>query len=352
MIDDIDYEIYKYLTEQAEQYVSLEALLKKNRLTFEKAQWRVNQFKEKYHDLLSKYAIGNQNLVVTCYALMECISRQPDNSELQYLYFCIMTDVGVLNTINSENQTGEQEIRNYFKQHKLVRELTEFLKSQLDSKRKLDELKEHLKKPIQIQNIACTEESELLYHLTIQHTFLYDSVGNEIYKDNLNALLMHVNSDEKLRPIKPYIIFVVLARRTGMMQKREHFMPNLKAMFQYQDYNIYKDNGKNFNTYQSELELYDHLRRSYFDDNDVDIALCDYCFATLSPLSEWYYLNCEQGFEIPMTLTRKIYLSKPLSFPMLLSDVDYEQLNDVEIQMYTDAEEKLEEQMLSIAENF
>ncbi len=46
-------------------------------------------------------------------------------------------------------------------------------------------------------------------------------------------------------------------------------MSNLKAIFQYQEYNILKDNGKNFNQYQSELELYDHVIRAYSDEADA-----------------------------------------------------------------------------------
>ena len=347
MEHDVDYEIHKYINEQADKYILFDKLLENNRITFDEAKQKVKQFKEKYQNLLERYAIGNQNLVKTCYDLIENIKQQPANPDLQYLYFCIMTDVGLLNKALDE-RTEEQEIRNYLRQHELIQELTEFFKSQSESTMKYHELLEYLKKPIKIKDAECEEEADFLYHLTIQHTFLHDSIKNEVYKDNLKSLLIHINSDEKLNPVKPYIIFAVLARKTGMMQKREHFMPNLKAIFQYQDYNIYKDNGKNFNQYQSELELYDHLRRAYLEDADIDF--CDYCFANLSPLSEWYYLHCEQDFEMPMTLGRKIYLSKPLCFPRLLSFEDYEQLNDIEAQMYDDAAEKLENQMFDIAE--
>ena len=349
---DIDYEIYKYINEQADQYVEFDELLKQHHLTFDEAQQRANQFKEKFHNLLAKYSISSRNLVATCYDLMERISQQSDNPDLQYLYFCIMTDFGLLNEINAHDRTEEQKIRNYFRQHELVQKLAVFLKLQSDNSRKINELREYLKKPIKIKSIECAEESDFLYHLTIQHTFLYESVGNEVYKDNLNALLMHVNSDEKLRHVKPYIVFAVLARKTGMMQKREHFIPNLRAVFQYQDYNIYKDNGKNFNQYQSELELYDHFQRSYIGDDDVDMELCDFCFANLSPLSEWYYMSCEPNEDIPMSLKRKILTVMPKSFPDILSYEDYENLDEDKIQMYADAEEKLKEKMLQTADEF
>lgn len=319
---DIDYEIYKYINRLAEAYVPLNDLLSQNRLTFEEALQNMKQFKEKFDILLSDYSIGNRNLVMTCYDLIDRISGNPENADLRYLYICIMTDFGVLNNVSFPKRTEEQKIRNYLRQNGLIRELSDFLKTQSDNRRKLCALKEHLKRPINVNNIDCTEESDFLYRLTIQHTLLHDSIGNNIYIDNLNDLIMHINSDEKLKSVKPYVIFAVLTRKTGMMQKRKNFIPNLKAVFQYQDYNIYKDNGKNFNIYQSSVELYDHLQRAYINEKFIDIGLCDFCFANLSPLSEWYYLNCEKDFELPMTFKRKLDLSKPLSFPALFSYED------------------------------
>lgn len=154
-----------------------------------------------------------------------------------------------------------------------------------------------------------------------------------------------------MKLVKPYVVFAVLARKTGMMQNISHFMPNLKAIFQYQHYSIYKDNGKNFNLYQSELELYDHLQRSYMDD-DVDMELCDFCFANLSPLSEWYYMNCEPNENIPMCLSRKIRTVMPKSFPDILSYEDYNMMNDDEIKLYGDVSLELKEKMLQLSEEF
>ena len=349
---DIDYEIYKYINELADQYVETDELLKRNHLTFGEALQQAKQFKETFYALLGKYSISSQSLVVICYELMERISGQPDNPDFQYLYLCVMTDFCLL-VRTDPDPDDEQKIRNYLRQQELIRELTKFWKSQSENIRKYQELLEYLKKPIKVKNNEYLEETEFLYQLTIQHTFLYESLGNAVYKDNLNALVIYINSDEKLIRVKPYIIFVTLARKTGLMQKREHFMPNLKALFKYQDYNIYKDNGKNFNLYQSEMELYDHLQRSYIDEEDnVDMELCDFCFANLSPLSEWYYMNCEPNEAIPMSLKRKIQTVMPKSFPDIFSRVDYETMNEGELLIYGDAAGELQEKMLQTAEKF
>ena len=352
-MEDIEYEIYKYINQLADQYIELEDLLEQNCLTFDEALRQAEQFKEKFYHLLAEYSIGSQSLVVICHDLMERISQQSDNPDLQYLYLCVVTDFGLLNEINAYERTGEQRIRNYFRQQELLKELSEFWKLQSENVKKYQELLQYLKKMMPVKNNPAYEEDfDFLYRLTIQHTFLHDSIKNQVYMDNLNNLQMSINHDERLRSVKPYIIFAVLARKTGMMQKRENFIPNLKAVFQYQDYNIYKNNGKNFNLYASELELYDHLQRSYMDDSDVDMELCDFCFANLSPLSEWYYRNCEWNQNIPMNLKTKLLRVMPKSFPYILSYEEYDKMNEDEIQLYSDAARELMEKMLQTAEKF
>lgn len=320
---DIDYEIYKYINEQVKEYVPLDYLLKQNNTTSDEVLHEVMRFRQEFDNLLLKYHIKNNNIVGICFDLAERINENSDNSELHYIYFCVVTDFGLLNRTDTVERTVEQEIRNYIRQRKLIHELMEFLDVQKQNREKFYDMMEYMKKYIHSVSIDCPKESEILYGLTVQHTFLYGSAKNNIYRDNLNALINHINGDRKLKAVKPYIIFAVLTRKHGMMQNRADFIPNLKTTFQYQMYNIFNDNGKNFNNYQSYIELYDHLRRSYIDDEYIDISLCDFCFANLSPLSEWYYMYCKPDLKIPMTLQRKINILKPLGFPSLFPNCDY-----------------------------
>lgn len=182
---DFDYEIYKYIDEQANNYVSFKDFLKNHNITFDEAWHCVKQFKEKFNNLLSKYSIGNQNLAVTCYDLMERIIQQSDNPDLHYLYFCIMTDFGLLNDINSSDHTKEHDIRNYFRQKKLIQELSAFLKYQTQNSKKLAEIREYLKKPRCVKNIECMDETDFLYHPTFE---LYRMSGNSP-SDNSDELI-------------------------------------------------------------------------------------------------------------------------------------------------------------------
>ena len=146
------------------------------------------------------------------------------------------------------------------------------------------------------------EEQLSLYQMAIQHDFLYRGRKSNLFLANIAELARKVNQHPELKKIKPYVYSAILSRKHKLMLERKDYSPNFNNIFQRKEYKINTDNGKNFDTYQSYLELYDQLRRHYQDESDIDFS--DYCFAHLSNLSEWYYQNCETNEEIPMTLER------------------------------------------------
>lgn len=87
---------------------------------------------------------------------MERIHQQSDNPDLQYLYFCMVTDFGLL-VRTDPDPTNEQIIRNYFHQQEALQELIDFCKIQNENFRKYRELLEYLKKPIKMKNAEYVE---------------------------------------------------------------------------------------------------------------------------------------------------------------------------------------------------
>ena len=70
---DIDYEIYKYINELADQYIELDDLLEQNGVSYSEALEQAAQFRKQFLCLLEKHAVRNQDLVVICWDLMERI---------------------------------------------------------------------------------------------------------------------------------------------------------------------------------------------------------------------------------------------------------------------------------------
>lgn len=346
---DVEYEIFKYICKEADEYVPLKEFLNKHHLTFQEALQKVNEYRKNFFNLLDKYEICPDKTASVCMDLMKMLKENPENRDLQYIYCAVVTDRGLLLDLNPDERTKEQDIRNWTEQKKYTDELMTFLHEQSVMKKRLQEVFKILKNPC--NNISeYAEELDDIFHMTLQYDFLSEGKNNIIYSENVSELVRQVNSNSELQSLKPYIISAILSRKTTLMLEREHYIPTLKSVLQYQKYNIYRDNGKNFNAYQSSLELYEHLRRYYMDSSEVDIAFSDYCFANLSLLSEWYYQNCEPNENIPMNVRRKVITVMAKSFPTLLNYKDYETLDETEIQTYYDAEDKLREQMLDIAE--
>ena len=176
MMYDTDYAIYQYINAQVEQYVEFDDLLKQNHCTMEEAQQEIKAFREKYHSLLAGYAFSDCDLAAACEELMAQMEQHPGSLDLQYLYLCIVTDFGLLWNAGVQERSAEQEVRNYFRQRERMQELTAFLQVQAESMRKYENLLEHLKKPIEGNQAEYAEESDFLYHLTIQHIFLHDGI--------------------------------------------------------------------------------------------------------------------------------------------------------------------------------
>ena len=331
-------EINAFLDTQADSYVSFREQLRHRGLDYHEAKKKMQRFTDKYHQLLKCHQISADDLVRTCLDLVDKIKVTPDSSDLQYIYFCIITDRGLLYPSGSEITFEEQRIQNFFQQEEQIQALLRFTAEQLECRLKYQKLKEHLTSPIPSSKVNSSKEHEQICALTAEHTFLYGKTDTAIYRDNVESLLAHLNGDTMLTAVKPYLLFAILTRKHGMMCKRAHYIPNLQAALQYQDYQIDRDNGKNFGYYQSYLELYDHLRRSYEDDPAVDLTLCDYCFADLSPLSEWYYLYCRPEIAIPMTLRQKVSTEMPLSFPVLYR---YEDYSDIDVATFESEHEEI-----------
>ncbi len=92
--------------------------------------------------------------------------------------------------------------------------------------------------------------------MSLQHDFLYKGRKSNFFLENTGELVRKVNTCPELKVIKPYVYSAVLSRKHKLMTDRKNYSPNFANIFEKKDYKIKTDNGKNFDTYQSYLELY------------------------------------------------------------------------------------------------
>lgn len=296
-----DYEIYKFLKEAADNYVPIKKRLKAIRLTSDEAYQKACEYKNEFYSLLKSHGIDSR--IPEIILIDICKQTQFYRDEGMFRLYCMAAADRILLFENITDK--EQMILCWLDIKDKAEELMAYLQGLPVYRKRLEKLVKSIKKsPTEKADL---EEQANLYKMSLEHGFIYKyGYKNNLYLNNVGELVRLVNSNEQLKSVKPYVYSAVLSRKHKMMLERADYTPNIKDVFKYKGYKIYDDNGKNFDTYQSYLELYEQLQRYYSDDPEVDISFSDYCFATLSNLSEWYHENCKPNEHIPMQMKRTI----------------------------------------------
>lgn len=298
---DEDYEIYKFLKEAADNYVPIKKRLKAIGLTSDEAYQKACEYKNEFYSLLKSHGIDSR--IPEIILIDICKQTQFYKDDGMFRLYCMAAADRIL--LFKKITDKEQMILCWLDIKDKAEELMAYLQGLPVYRKRLEKLVKSIKKsPTEKADL---EEQANLYKMSLEHGFIYKyGYKNNLYLNNVGELVRLVNSNEQLKSVKPYVYSAVLSRKHKMMLERADYTPNIKDVFKYKEYKIYDDNGKNFDTYQSYLELYEQLQRYYSDDPEVDISFSDYCFATLSNLSEWYHENCKPNEHIPMQMKRTI----------------------------------------------
>lgn len=296
-------EINDLIDEAADEYQTIEDILREQQLTFQQAMTEANAFREKFFAVLGSKNIPADN-ISRIYCDIAGLTEHGQSDDVIFLYTALLTENGLLfGTPDSEEQT----VSLWLEQKERVDYLTQRIVNEPEYCHRLNELRHY--KPQSDSTEIDRQEQAMLYEMLIENTFLYKARKNNIFLQNLGELVRLVNANALYKQIKPYIYFAVLSRKHKLMMEREHYSPNIPKIFDYQAYSIYRDNNKNFDTYQSYLELYGQLRESY--EGEIDGFMTDYCMANTSNLCQWFYENCEPDDVIPMSLPQVAeYLSQ------------------------------------------
>lgn len=295
-----NYEIYKFIELEADNFTSMEDILKEYKLTFEQAYENACRYRSDFFSLLKSHGIKSD----IPEAILIDICKQMDvykDEDILKIYCMAVTDKGLL---FEKLANKEQIILLWLEQSRESKSLMAYLKNIPVYKNIIETMSKSA-----VNNATekiDLEEQANLYQMALQHGFIYKNGKNNTFLSNIGELIRLTNSNKFIKSAKPYVYSAVLSRKHKMMIERADYSPNLQDVFKLKEYKIDTDNGKNFNTYQSYLELYEQLKRHYIDDTEVDTGFSDYCFRILSNLSEWYYHNCEPNEDIPRNFRAEV----------------------------------------------
>ena len=312
-----DYEYMQHwLDSESDNYEPVEKILNDIGVSYDEALSEAKGFRSRFFELLKNKNIPYNNISQVITDI--CGLTEHDKSgEAVFLYTAIAVEKGLL---FGKADVSEQYILWWLEQNKKTELLTKIIADEQVYSKRLADMKLSTSQPCNVENFG--DEQALLYRMAKQHRFLNINDRENIFLENVGELIRCVESDAEFRKIKPYIYSAVLSRKHKYMTGRRNYSPNIRDVFKRNGYKIDEDNGKNFDTYQSYLELYEQLKRHYTDECDIEFS--DYCFANLSNLSEWYYENCEPNEDIPMSLEYAFsYFTSYIDLGIIETDGNY-----------------------------
>ena len=258
------------LEDEMENESDTEAILQEHGLTLPKLVKQAEAARKEFLDTLHRYGLPLDDRLTLCQRMIEKASEDP-SAELLRLYCDIVCDDGFLLDIERAGDDGAVcWLSGKEDSDALYDYLSERAQKNLQSRRILDAAKQvHLSGSYPgIDVFSHTEEIFQTY------TQIFKPVKNqEKLLDNIAHLLQVADHIAELTPIKPLFLYRMLTRHRKRLETGEAVKVNFRTLWNYQEYNFERDNGKNIHTNVCYLELFSKLCDIFRSGKTVDIPL-------------------------------------------------------------------------------
>lgn len=272
-----------------------EAILREHGLSMEELAKQAKGAREDFRVTLCRYDLPFDDRFNLCRWLYEAAKEAP-SAELLRLYCDIVCDDGYLLGTDRDNEDFICWLHRKADADALYAYLSERVVMNTHAREILENAKKiKLSNSNDSSEITSRADEIFQTYIRIFRPIKY----HEALLDNISHLLQIADSVEELAPIKPLFLYRMLTRHGKRLQTSEEVKVDFRVLWNYQEYNFEKDNGKNYRTNVCYLELFSCLCNIFQSDTAVDIPLCVCGFDQLSNLSEFYRLYGPTDFEIP-----------------------------------------------------
>lgn len=301
-----DVELDDYVLDSLANEPSLEQQLSECNLSFEQAAARMKEDEQYYKDQASKCGLKAAQFK-TPYAWAELISLCEEGATPERVELLIWLLSG-----GRLSETPDPELdENYYVKRWLCisrnnSEITDYFKKMIVANSDYNCIKVKLSSLFQIPLEKPDEaECDRVFKTLYDNGFVPSNANPEALRDNLIVVSESINTYFFLKKVKPMVYYQVYIKHTKKMTQDIGYFPNFEKLFEYTNYQLESDNGKNFKDFIQKCHLYSKLKECF---PDADIPLCDYIFTKCSNLSEWYSKalaennSCELPENIPLTV--------------------------------------------------
>lgn len=202
-----NYEIYKFIELEADNFTSMEDILKEYKLTFEQAYENACRYRSDFFSLLKSHGIKSD----IPEAILIDICKQMDvykDEDILKIYCMAVTDKGLL---FEKLANKEQIILLWLEQSRESKSLMAYLKNIPVYKNIIETMSKSA-----VNNATekiDLEEQANLYQMALQHGFIYKNGKNNTFLSNIGELIRLTNSNKFIKSAKPYVYSAVLSRK-------------------------------------------------------------------------------------------------------------------------------------------
>ena len=257
--------------------------------------------RKRFREELARFGLPIENRHLLCQQLCARASEQP-SPELLRLICYLFCDTGTLLDLDPEAHSPEQDALCWRRIRKEAEELYARLSSQKQMSVRLREVLKRTK-TASAAGIA-SGDSRTGKQILAAYVRAFPSKGDqETLQYNISALLQLMDSSPDLTTIAPLFLYRALTRHKKRLQSKLDLRIDFSALWKYKTYKIDGDNGKNYQTYEKYVSLFESLYHIFAVKDGVDAPLCLYGFDHLSNLGDFYRMYPQERQTLPFALS-------------------------------------------------
>lgn len=245
------------------------------------------KWKEDFQKLCKKYGVDGCNKGTLYYTISGEVREHLQDGDLKRLFVYALCDDGFW--ADKYIAYDEQEMQISFRRtEQRIRKLFSLLQKEKALALQWKDIVNRKSFPFENVQRASEYDEELITLCSLfRDTFEMSEKQSPNLADNLHFLLLETRSSDELGKITPFYLFQIMVRHTNRLAQNPDFQAALPGLWKYKEYEIEKNNGKNFTRYERYIRLFQRLCKYYKKDPRVDVLLCRYGMEQCSNLSEW-----------------------------------------------------------------
>ncbi len=299
-------EEYEYLDKMIDEEPTIEELLSRAGMTETDALAAAEQYRRRYRELLCVNGLSELRKPLLWVEFIKGCKKEMTSERYELLLFLLAGG----SLLTAEYDSGEELVRAWVETNERQSKLAQRLKVRWEKAAEFAALRKRLSKAVQPKNYPRDGECSAAFGLLCRDEYAPMGADLSILSDNVTCVDRIISAAD-LGAAAPLVYFRLYSKNRRKLYEKADYMPTVKTLLGHENYEIDRDNGKNFNQYAMYIRLYLELKECF---PDADHALCDAGFTACSNLADWCRKNIELTYDMPITDKALVEQYSPMCF--------------------------------------